>query len=106
MHSIGPITPRTKQKLEAEYKQGAELFEKALRQTNKSESPYKKEQFNDVMNKAMQVLNQAAQELKRGDLIEQNRKIEHDLKAYKNQPSDTAMKALIEDLSKAKKAIE
>lgn len=106
IHQSGPVTPREKKMFETEYKQGTVLFEKALHQTSKSDNPYQKEQFGDVMNKAMQVLNQAAKELKRNDLIEQNRKIEKDLKAYKEKPSEAGMKVLIEDLSKAKKSIE
>ena len=106
IHHSGPITPREKLLFEKEYKQGATLFEKALKQTNKSDNPYQKEQFGVVMNKAMEVLNQAAGELKRTDLIEHNAKIAKDLKAYKAKPTEEQMKILMQDLSAAKKSLE
>jgi hypothetical protein len=105
IHDTGPITPREKKMFEQEYKHGAALFQKALDQCAKSHNPYQQEQFGEVMHKAMQVLNQAAKELKRKDLMEQNKQIAQDYKAYQDHPTGSAKDKLNQDLDKAKKAI-
>ena len=105
IHDTGPITPREKKMFEQEYRHGAELFQKALVQSAKSDNPYQQEQFGDVMHKAMQVLNQAAKELKRKDLMEQNKQISLDFKTYQGHPTDSTRSQLNQDLDKAKKAI-
>lgn len=105
MHNTGPITPREKQMFEQEYKHGADLFQRALTQSSKSDNPFQQEQFGEVMDKAMKVLNQTAKELKRKDLLEQNKLIAQDYKAYRDNPSGEVVKKLEQDLDKAKKSI-
>jgi hypothetical protein len=105
IHDSGPITPREKKLYEQEYKHGAALFQKALQQYAKSENPDQQEQFNQVMQSAMNVLNQTAQELKRQDLIAQNAAIQADYKAYQDHPSTFVKAKLDQDLEKAKKSI-
>ena len=102
---MGPITPREKKMYEQEYKHGADLFQRALQQNNTSDNPYQKEQFGEVMDKAMQVLNETARELKRKDLMDQNKLIAQDYKAYQNNPNDQVSSKLKQDLDKAKKSI-
>ena len=67
-----PITPRETKMYEQEYKHGAQLFQKALQQYVKSDNPYQQEEFHQVMDKAMRVLNETAGELNRKALLEQN----------------------------------
>ena len=105
IHDTGPITPREKKMYELEYKHGADLFQRALQQSGKSDNPYQKEQFGEVMDKAMRVLNETARELKRKDLMDQNKLIAQDYKAYQDNPSDSVSKKLSGDLDKAKKSI-
>lgn len=102
--STGSINPRAQKLYEQEYRHGAALFEKALLQAAKSTYAPQKEQFAGVMHIAMEVLNQAAGELKRQDLIEQNAKISKDYQAYRENPSKEHLEALKTDLDKAKKS--
>ena len=106
IQNTGPVSPREKKMYEKEYQQGAILFEKALQHANKSTYAPKKEKFDEVMKKAMDVLNQAAGQLKRQDLIEQNKKISQDYKAYQASPTQGHLEALKSDLTKAKNSFE
>lgn len=101
----GPITPREKKMYEQEYKHGADLFQRALDQYKKSDNPYQKEQFGEVMDKAMRVLNETARELKRSDLLKQNQMIAKEYDSYKNNPNEDIASKLTKDLDKAKKSI-
>lgn len=101
----GSITPREKKMYEQEYKHGADLFQRALDQYKKSDNPYQKEQFSEVMDKAMRVLNETARELKRSDLLKQNQAIAKEYESYVNNPSSQLASKLTQDLDKAKKSI-
>jgi len=101
-----PITPREKKMYEQEYKHGAQLFQKALQQYVKSDNPYQQEEFQQVMDKAMRVLNETAGELSRKALLEQNAKIQKDYAAFNNKPDDPgSFDKLNHDLDQAKKSI-
>lgn len=102
--AVGP-TPREKKLYEKEYVEGASLFQKALHQAQKTESPYKREQFDEVMEKAMRVLNQTAQALKSEALQQQNEIIKKDFKAYKEHPGVQELSKLDQDLTQAKKSV-
>lgn len=102
----GPLGPREKKMYEQEYKHSADLFKRALDQYNKSENPYQKEDFKDVMDKAMQVLNETAQGLMRKELQDQNQKIAKDYENFQKYPGDPdTLDKLKGDLDKAKKSI-
>ncbi len=101
----GPTGPREKQ-YEQEYKHSADLFKRALDQYNKSDNPYQKAEFKDVMDKAMNVLNETAQALMRKELEEQNEKIEKDYQTFQKFPGDPdTIDQLNADLDQAKKSI-
>lgn len=102
----GPITPRERKMYEQEYKHGAQLFQKALQQYVKSDNPFQQHEFQEVMDKAMRVLNETASELNRKALLTQNEKIEKDYIAFNDKPEDSsAFKKLNDDLEHAKKAL-
>ncbi len=101
----GKLSPEEKKLYEQEYRHGADLFQRALTEYSKSENLYQKEQFKDVMDKAMVVLNETARELKRQELLKQNKTIEKDYAAYQSHPDDRSQGALNADLDKAKKSI-
>jgi hypothetical protein len=100
------ISPREKKLYKNEYVQGAQLFQKALQQYTKSDNPFQREEFRQVMDQAMNVLNETARELKTDSLKTQNEKIAKDYTAFMNQPADeTKVNALNQDLEKAKHLI-
>ena len=103
---IGPIGPREQKMYEQEYKHGADLFKRALDQYSKSDNPNQQAEFKDVMDKAMQVLNETAKELMRNELFKQNEKISQDYATFQKSPSDPDTQSKLEkDLDKAKKSI-
>src|SRR3990167_1432016 len=105
IHDTGPVTPRQAEVYKKEYQHGVDLFQRALGQSAKSDNPYQKEQFGEVMDKAMRVLNETAKELKRRDLMQQNQQISDDYKAYQQAQTNESRDKLVKDLDKAKKSI-
>ena len=102
----GSITPREKKLYEQEYVHGAKLFQKALEQHAQSDNMFQQGEFRNVMDKAMNVLNETARELKNKSLAEQNDKISKDYEAFIKQPAnEKAWDILHEDLEKAKKLL-
>lgn len=102
----GPIGPNEKKMYQQEYRHGADLFQRALDKHSKSDNPYQKDEFKDVMEKAMQVMNETAHELMRKELESQNQKIAQDYTNYKKHPDDPdTINQLKSDLDKAKRSI-
>lgn len=100
---VGPVGPQDKKVFEQEYKHGADLFQRALQQYAKSKDLNQKEEFKEVMDKAMRVLNETAKELKERERMRQSQQIEEDYKAYQANPSPEAQKKLNADLDQAKR---
>ena len=99
-----PIKPQN-ETYKQEYRQGTKLFQHALEEC-KSSNPYQQEQFKGVMKKAMTVLNETARGMKSENLMNQNKKIEHDLQDYLNKPTNETREHLSQDLKKANDSIE
>ncbi|MDE3046129.1 MAG: hypothetical protein KGJ02_05750 [Verrucomicrobiota bacterium] len=97
-----PLNPTERKMYESEYKHGADLFQRALNEHAKSDNIYQREEFKEVMEKAMQVLNETASALKKKDLEQQNQQIEQDYESYRNTGSLEAKDRLNRDLEKAK----
>jgi hypothetical protein len=103
--AIGP-SPREIKMYKQEYVHGANLFQKALQHYSKSDNPFQKEEFKEVMEKALHVLNETAKELKAKDLAEQNEKISKDYATFNDQPTnEKAIETLNKDLEQAKKSV-
>jgi hypothetical protein len=101
-----PLSPEEKRALyRDEYKHGAALFQRALDQYVHANSPQQKEEFKEVMQKAMHVLNETAQGLKKSALKEQNEKIQQDWLKYEKEGSQAAEKKLRDDLDEAKNSL-
>ncbi len=103
----GPThTPREIHMYEKEYKDGAQLFQDAVQHYVKSDNPYQKKEFQEVMEKALSVLNESARELNRQGLLEQNAKIAKDYASFNKMPDDEkTISQLEKDLEDAKKSI-
>lgn len=111
MSSIGGAgepthTPREIQMYEKEYREGARLFQDAVQHYAKSDNPYQKKEFQEVMDKALAVLNDSALELNRKSLLDQNAKIEKDYATFNKSPDDEKTVLQLEkDLEDAEKSI-
>jgi hypothetical protein len=99
------IGPQERKMYEQEYKHSADLFQRALKEHSASDNIFQREEFKQVMDKAMMVLNETARELKRQELLKQNKQIEKDYGAYQNNQNEMIVQKLDEDLDKAKKSI-
>lgn len=103
----GPVDPGKHKTYAQEYKQGADLFQRALDQYEKSDNPNQKAQFKDVMDKALNILNESAHGMMRKEVEKQNEQIRHDYETFQKSPKDPdAIKKLNQDLNDAKKTID
>ena len=100
-----PISPHDKILYEQEYRRGVDLFQRALDQYSQADEIHKKDAFREVMDRALQVLNETARELKRTDLMSQNKKISQDLESYQQNDVEPSKNQLARDLNQAKKTI-
>ena len=98
-----PLTPRDKVLYEQEYRRGVDLFQRALNEYNKADDIYKKDAFREVMDRAMQVLNETARELKRTDLMTENQKIAQSYDGLQSNETDASK--LAQNLKEAKKTV-
>lgn len=106
IQSNPPLGPKDQKMYEQEYKQGADLFKRALDQYTKSDNPYQKQEFQDVMDKAMHILNQTAHALMKKELEKQNAEIQKDYGTFKKYPADPdTIKKLNQDLDQAKRSL-
>ncbi|HAB99019.1 MAG TPA: hypothetical protein DCE71_04280 [Parachlamydiales bacterium] len=102
---MGPLSPQDKRAYEAEYKHGVDLFKRALDDYSHSKNMFQKAEFKEVMEKAMQVLNETAAELKKKDLLKQNETLSKDLAAFESQDDAANTAQLMKDLNKAKRSL-
>lgn len=103
----GPLNPHEKRMAEQEYRQSADLFKRALAQYQKSENPYQQEEFKEVMDQALQVLNETAKDLVRKDLQKQNQQIAKDYDTFQKFPKDPdTVQKLSQELDRAKRSVD
>ncbi|OGN65458.1 MAG: hypothetical protein A3E80_05910 [Chlamydiae bacterium RIFCSPHIGHO2_12_FULL_49_9] len=98
------LNPEDKKLYMQEYKHAADLFERAAKEAQKSDNPYQKEAFKQVMDRAMHVLEETAGELAKPNLLKHNQKIAEDFEAYKKD-APQSFDQLVRDLEKAKKSV-
>jgi hypothetical protein len=102
----GAVSPQDNNKLYAEeYHHGVNLFKRALNDYSTAQEVHKKDAFREVMDKALQVLNETAAGLKRQDLMEKNEKIKTDYDSYQASQKEDAKIALTNDLDQADKSV-
>ncbi|MEN9654181.1 MAG: hypothetical protein RL235_293 [Chlamydiota bacterium] len=101
------LSPREIKTYERQYKEAAELFENSVDRCMKSDNPYQRAKFREVMDRAMHIMNEAARALKQknSSLTKQNEKIKEDFAAFNEDKSPQAGKKLIDDLEKAKHSV-
>lgn len=103
----GPThTPREIHMYEQEYKKSAQLFQEAVTHYAKSDNPYQKKEFQEVMDQALNILNETARELNRQSLFEKNAKIQKDYTSFNETPDDKTVAQLNKDLEEAKNSVK
>jgi len=103
---VNKISPQDRKLYEQEYKNGAKLFQETLDDYAHANSKYQKQAFKNVMDKALDVLNQSARALNEDKLLQQNAKIQKDYETFKQQDTPEAQQKLNDDLSQAKNRVK
>lgn len=102
----GPRPSREDMKMYAqEYKHGVDLFQRALVEYKSAHEVHKKDAFRNVMDKALQVLNETARGMRRNDLLAQNQKIQDDFQTFQSSQSNKDGTKLEGDLAHAKRIV-
>ncbi len=101
----GPINPQDMQAYRHEYKQGVDLFQRALKEYSTADEVHKKEAFKNVMENALQVLNDSARGMKRPDLLQKNQQIAKDFQNFQDSESPQTQKKLTQDLNQAQGSV-
>ena len=97
----GQINPQDLQTYRHEYKQGVDLFQRALKEYSAADEIHKKDAFREVMENALQILNDSAKAMKRTDLLQKNQQIAKDFQDLQDTGSLQAQKHLTDDLNQA-----
>ncbi len=100
----GPLSPQQAAEYRQEYREGADLFQRALVQYSEADEVHKQAAIEKVMNQALMVMNQAAAQLKSSTLTSTNEKIAQDYQTYQTTHSPAAIAKLNRDLDEAKNA--
>jgi coenzyme F420-reducing hydrogenase alpha subunit len=95
-----PLSPENKKLYEKEYKQGVDLFQRALNEYSKADEMNKKQAFKEVMDRALQVLRETSHELHSPDLEKQTDKIQKD---YQDFQEGESSKNLAKDLKEVRR---
>ena len=83
-----------------EYRQGVDLFQRALQESLHADNIYKKEELRQVMDETMGVLNQTVSALKSRQLAEMNSQIAKDYEVYQKDGDPTALQSDLKTASK------
>lgn len=100
----GSITPEQKAIYQQEFKRGVNLFRQSLAEYQNSDGT-KKQLFKDVMDKAMQVMNETARAALSKAAQEQESKLEEDYQNYISNESPETKKQLQDDLDRLQKKL-
>lgn len=103
---INKISPQDRKLYEQEYKNGAKLFQETLGDYAHANSKFQKQAFKNVMDEAMDVLNQSARALNEEKLLQQNAKIQKDFEKFKEQDTPEMQQKLNDDLNQAKNKVK
>ena len=98
----GPLSPLQAAEYRQEYREGADLFQRALMEYTEADEVHKQAAIAKVINQALMVMNQAAAQLKSSSLTSVNEKIAQDYQTYQKTQSPTAIAKLNRDLDEAK----
>ncbi len=99
------ITPQMRQQYKQECVQGVDLFQRSLQEYQKSQIPAQKEEYKDVMDKALQVIRETVPQCLSKAMQQEELELEKDYQTYIDNPSPANLKKLTSDLQQFKKEI-
>ena len=100
-----PINPQMKELYKQECTRGVELFQRSLQEYQKSQIPAQKEEFRDVMDKALQIIKETASQCLGKEMQKESITLQKDYNQFIANPSDTNLNRLNNDLEHFKKEI-
>ncbi len=93
-----PITPQMRAQYKQECARGIELFKETLQEYQKSQIPAQKDEYKDVMDKALQVIRETVPQCLSAYMQKEEKELEHDYDAFIHNPSPQNYNKLAEDI--------
>lgn len=100
-----PVSPQDRKAYQEECARGVSLFKKTLQEYQKSQMPAQKEEFKDVMEKALLVIHETANACLSKELQKEEINLEQDYRKYIANPSPENLDKLNSDLQHFQKNI-
>lgn len=101
----GKINPQQQEVYKQEFAQGADLFQKSLAEYQNSNIPAQKEAFKDVMQKAMQVMNETAKLCLSKEAQKKEEQVNANFQNFQAQESPENIKDLSKSIQQLKDSI-
>lgn len=99
------ITPQMRQTYKEECARGVKLFQDSLKEFQKSQIPAQKEEFKDVMDKALQVIRETASMCLSKEMQKEETTLESDYNSYIANPTPEGLNKLNNDLEQFQKNV-
>jgi hypothetical protein len=101
----GNISPQLQQVYKQEFMEGANLFQQSLQQYQNSNIPAQKEAFKDVMQKAMNVMNETAQLCLSKEAQKKEMKLNQDFQAFQSNDTEGNAAQLNKSINSLKRSV-
>ncbi|HSX03309.1 MAG TPA: hypothetical protein VLG76_01120 [Rhabdochlamydiaceae bacterium] len=101
----GSITPQQKAVYKQEFVRGADLFKQSFNEYLSADNDNKKTLLKDVMERALQVMNETAKYALSQKKLEQENKLEQDFDNFISNESPESTKELQNDIDKLQKGL-
>jgi hypothetical protein len=100
-----PVTPQMREVYKQECSRGVELFRRSLQEYQKSQIPAQKEEYKDVMEKALQIVHETATQCLSKEMQKQELELEKGYNDFIANPSPDNLKKLDTNLQHFQKEI-
>lgn len=101
----GAITPELKAIYKKEFLHGVDLFKRSLIEYEKTDDENKKIKFKDVMDKALQVMNETAKLCLGKKALQQEKLFEKDYQNFITNGSSESLEKLNQDINKLEQTL-
>ncbi len=100
-----PPSPQMREVYKQECVRGVELFQKSLQEYQKSQIPAQKEEYKDVMDKALHIIQETAAQCLGPEMQKEEGTLQQDYDKFIANPSPQNLKTLNNDLEHFKRKI-
>ena len=105
IESSGGIPPQWRDAYQKDFARSVDLFQKSLDEYYKTDDVNKKAKFKDVMDKALQIMNETARGFISKGVEEQKEQLEKDYQSFNDHESPTDQQKLNKDIDRLKRTI-